>query len=183
MILPTKEELDAIDMQPVVDQFHKVDEVKFLSMPAGQEHYRLLRWISENNNDVHISELGCYMGLSTVCLAWNKRNEVLTYDNYFNFIKWKKRPSNVSLSEAKGEHYYNPLIAFSNIIFVDTNHFGVMELAVYKHLKENNWKGILIYDDIYLNDEMKAVWGAIDMPKIDATEIGHVYGTGIIEFL
>lgn len=182
MILPTKEELDAIDMTPVVAQFQNVDETKFLSMEAGKEHYRLLRWISENSNGKQIAELGCYMGLSTMCLAWNMHNDVTCFDIDYSFLKWKKQPGNVKRLLVEGDHDFYKGIIVSDIIFVDTNHFGKMELAVYKFLKQSNWKGILIYDDIYLNDEMKSVWEAIDMPKIDATDIGHIYGTGIIEF-
>lgn len=181
MILPTKEELDAIDMEPVKAMFQKVPETRFLTMKAGEEHYRLLRWISEKHNEIMIAELGSYMGLSTVCLAWNKENVVYAYDVDFSLLKWKEQPKNVDLIQVKDQSFFHETIIACDIIFVDTNHFGVMELAVYKFLKEREWKGVLIYDDIYLNDEMKRVWESIDKYKIDATALGHVYGTGIVK--
>lgn len=183
MTLPSAKELNEIDMTPVVDLFKPVDEVKFLSMFAGQEHYRLLRWIAENNQHKRIVEIGAYMGLSTVCLAWNDQNFVTSYDGDFSQLKWKETPKNVHCLQTLSDHYFYPGVIYSDIIFVDTWHFGKMEAALYEYLKSFNWKGLLIYDDIFLNDEMSAFWKSVDMEKIDATALGHSYGTGIIEFL
>jgi len=182
MTLPTKSELDAIDMRPVVSKFKNVDEVKFLSMSAGQEHYRLLRWISENYKNSVIAEVGTYMALSTVCLAWEKTNAVISYDVTYDYLKWKERPDNVAcILMPPDQNGFPKSIINAGIIFIDTNHYGVMEKNVFDYLIANEWKGVLIYDDIYLNDEMTAAWDYISVEKIDATSIGHVYGTGIIE--
>jgi hypothetical protein len=40
--------------------------------------------------------------------------------------------------------------------------------------------GTLILDDIYLNDDMVNFWNQINDDKIDATNIGHSTGTGVV---
>lgn len=185
MILPTKEQLDAMDMEPVKRMFHNVPETKFLTMEAGKEHYRLLRWLSESQTGIVISEVGTYMGLSTVCLAWNKLNPVISYDVDYSVLKWRQRPDNVACIKMPNEpHTFSKSIIQSDVIFIDTSHFGIMEKEVFTYLTGNDWKGILIYDDIYLNDGMKSAWEFIksQVAVTDATDIGHIYGTGIIEF-
>lgn len=181
MNLPSALELNQIDMRPVVDHFIKADETKYLTMPAGKEHYRLLRWFAETNSNKRITEIGCHMALSTVCLAWNKQNMVTTYDIDYSYLKWKQQPNNVYRLQTFGANSFYPGVYYSDIIFVDTAHYGIMEIELFKYLKSMEWKGLLIYDDIYLNDEMMAFWKAVDVPKIDATNIGHSTGTGIIE--
>ena len=56
-------------------------------------------------------------------------------------------------------------------------------------LLENNYKGILILDDIHMNNAMRGVWSHIkssDVIAYDATNIGHLCeggsGTGVVFF-
>lgn len=183
MNLPTKRELDAIDMSDIVAKLKRCPEIDFISEPAGVNHYRLLRWFGAIYPGSYISEIGTYMGLGTICLADNTRNKVVTYDVDFSFLKWKQPPSNIEIRPAYGLNSFSNDIISSTIIFVDTFHEGIVERAVYDFLKSKNWKGILIYDDIYYNEPMRKFWESLPEPKIDATNIGHSPGTGIIEFL
>lgn len=183
MILPSKYELDAIDMETISRDFKPCPEIEFLKEPAGTNHYRLLKWISRNYPYAKFSELGTYMGLSTLCLASDPTVLVTTYDVDFQYVKWRQRPKNVQVKHAEGLNAFNDDIISSTIIFVDTFHEGVMERMVYDYLVRNKWKGILIYDDIYYNEPMRKFWESLPGPKIDATDIGHVTGTGIIEFI
>lgn len=183
MKLPTKIELDHIDMSDIVAKMKPCPELSFLSEPAGMNHYRFFRWLGAVYPGSVISELGTYMGLATMCFADTASNKVITYDVDFSFVKWKEKPKNIELRTAIGFNYFPPEITNSTIIFVDTYHEGIMENAIYKYLIDKKWKGILIYDDIYYNQEMRRFWDSIPEPKINATEIGHVSGTGIIEFI
>jgi hypothetical protein len=81
------------------------------------------------------------------------------------------------------------LLLKSNLLFVDAAHDGIMEKQIYDFLCENNYKGILLLDDISLNKEMAFFWQNIDKKKYDITEIGNGIGgtlwrsgTGLVDF-
>lgn len=189
MILPTKQELDAYDMQPVMDLFNPVPEVAFINEPAGVNHYRLLRWLGGYTitNSVtpmpifDAADIGAYMGFSAACLAMGGKY-VTSYDTDFSHLHLKKEIS-VRFTKVYHAHSFYSEILNTNLILVDTWHEGKMERDIYDFLVANNWKGVLIYDDIYYNDAMKEFWASLPKPKIDATHIGHLTGTGIIEFI
>ena len=79
----------------------------------------------------------------------------------------------------------------AKLIFIDTAHNGDFEYKVIKYLIDNNYKGIVILDDIYWNGKMFYFWQAIKIKKTDLTLIGHgdgsgpngnISGTGLIDF-
>ena len=70
----------------------------------------------------------------------------------------------------------------TRFILLDTNHDGFFENVFYKKLKEINYKGILVLDDIYLNSTMKTFWNQIEEEKFDITSKGHNTGTGLVLF-
>lgn len=181
MTLPSAKELNEIDMSDILSNVIDCPEKSYISAYAGKEHYRLLRWISENHPYKHIAEIGCYMGLSTLCLAANKNNMVTTFDINFDALKWVAHPGNVTRLQTFGEDAFYPGVVYSDIIFVDTWHNGVMEEALYNYLTSIKWNGLLILDDIFLNDAMTAFWRKVRHDKMDATTLGHSTGTGIIE--
>jgi hypothetical protein len=50
-------------------------------------------------------------------------------------------------------------------------------------LSEIDWSGKIVFDDINLNNGMKKFWNSLpDEKKQDLSEVGHVSGTGIMEF-
>jgi hypothetical protein len=49
-------------------------------------------------------------------------------------------------------------------------------------LEKNGYRGIVILDDIHLNDHMNTFWNNITQKKHDVTNVGHFSGTGIIIF-
>ena len=67
-------------------------------------------------------------------------------------------------------------------MFLDVNHDGKFEKIFYEHLKEINYKGLILCDDIYLNEPMKRWWNDIEEEKYDLTYKGHWSGTGLIYF-
>lgn len=181
MTLPTKEELDNMNMQPIMDLFNPVPEVQFINEPAGVNHYRLLRWFGERFS--RIADIGTYMGFSAACLMGNG-NVVVSYDTDFKHRHLKlKMLSEIHFIKIKDTEAFDGLIGQADLILVDTWHEGKMERAIYDYLVSINWKGVLIYDDIYYNDAMKQFWQSLPEPKIDATHVGHLTGTGIIEFI
>ena len=70
----------------------------------------------------------------------------------------------------------------SKYIMLDTFHDASFEKEFLNHLIKLNYKGFLLLDDIYLNDEMKIFWSSMKLEKYDISKIGHVTGTGLVSF-
>jgi hypothetical protein len=80
---------------------------------------------------------------------------------------------------------WKELILSSEFIFLDVDpHNGIMEYNFYLFLKENNYKGFVICDDIwYFKDMRNNFWYKIeDEYKYDISNLGHWSGTGIFTF-
>ena len=74
------------------------------------------------------------------------------------------------------------LLLESDIIFMDAgDHTGkTYENFLISFLRKNNYKGLVIWDDIFLNNDMIDVWNSIpNNEKINITNIGHYCGTGL----
>lgn len=47
-------------------------------------------------------------------------------------------------------------------------------------VKHNNYKGLVVWDDIFLNQDMIDIWNSIpNDEKVDITKYGHFSGTGL----
>ena len=60
-------------------------------------------------------------------------------------------------------------------------HTGTIERIFLDHIKAVGFKGILILDDIHLNNEMMSFWDDITDTKFNITSIGHCTGTGVVD--
>ena len=161
-----------------------------------KEHYHFLGYISTTIDNGTIIDTGTHRGGSAIALSYNQSNKVHTYDieSFRSGITGnvKNIPKNIS--------YYCPLsiielmetnpdqILTSDIFFIDINHEGPEEIKLFDFLLENNYKGILILDDIHINADMEHVWSYIqssDVITFDATNIAHLLdgdGTGVVFF-
>lgn len=154
----------------------------FFTDKAGREHYRLLVNIASLVSNEIIIDLGTHIGCSCLALASNKTNTVHSFDlvdrrmvnqptdNCYFYVENILETENIQLFEK------------SSIIMLDTAHDGPFENAVYEYLKKINWKGILLLDDIYLNNAMISYWNEITHEKKEITNLGHFSGTGIVLF-
>lgn len=151
----------------------------YFHMESGKEHYRLLMYISTlYNNDV-IFDVGTNKCMSALALSYNKSNRVKTYD----IIKLLPENPNVdNIEYILGDSTKDVDLQKCPVIFLDVDHDGIYEDIFYGHLKSINWKGILILDDIHLNEPMKKFWNRIEEKKYDITNIGHWSGTGLVVF-
>lgn len=181
----TNPELDSLDMSEPYDIMYQTPERENMLCRSGLEHYRLLFWITQTFSNILITELGVFNGIGTACLCANKTNYVFAFDLDFSTLHFISPPVNVTFNKVdktKDTEYFSPGIKGCDIIFVDTWHSGIMEKQVFEYLKEKNWNGILIYDDIYFNPAMTEMWKSIDIEKYDLTRIGHSSGTGVVIF-
>ena len=168
-----KSEIDKIDLTHLVDNITRDDHKKIIVSRAGLEHYKLLAYLSKQMNNSIIVELGTHHGTSCLCLCENESNAVITYDLTSRKFGLKKIPNN--LTRYIGNIFdINPEILIkSSLIFLDTSHEGEFETKVFNYLVENDYKGILLLDDIHYNNIMINFWNSIKLPKYDITSVGH----------
>ena len=167
----------------------------------GFHYSSILAYLSTCFNDSIIVDLGTLDGNSAAALAYNKSNKVYTYD-----IESKEGAiSKFELEESKNIEYIitdciennwdrqsdRDIFLSSKLIFLDVDpHDGIQEKIVLRFLVENNWKGIMICDDIGsilverpLHLGMRKWWDSIDLPKFDiVNRYSSLTGTGIICF-
>lgn len=178
-------ELDLIDSSYINEYSDKLINYEldhnpyYFHMESGKEHYRLLMYISTlYNNDV-IFDVGTNKCMSALALSYNKLNKVKTFD----IVKLlPKNPEVENIEYILGDSTKDSNLNKCSVIFLDVDHDGLYEDIFYEHLKSINWKGILILDDIHLNDPMKKFWNRITERKYDITNIGHWSGTGLVVF-
>lgn len=146
---------------------------------SGSEHYRLLMYISQIFRGVLVFDVGTLECRSAIALSYNESTKVRSFD-----IR-QVLPENINKDNIEyilGDCTLD--IDFKSVpfIFLDVAHDGIYEEIFYNHLKGIKWKGILLLDDIHLNDEMKKFWNSITEEKHDITSIGHWSGTGVVLF-
>lgn len=175
----TKIDLDVIQTAHVSDYSKYIDhDISYFHGESGKEHYRLLMYISSLFNDVILYDIGTNRGMSAVALSNNKSNKIKTFDIVQLNIT---NPEIENIEYILGDSTKTD-ISQTNFIFLDVDHDGLYEDVIYKHLKDIKWEGILVLDDIHLNDAMKNFWEGITEEKHDITSIGHWSGTGLVIF-
>lgn len=188
MINIIKKDIGLIKLDHLVKCITRADHKEIFLAPPGNNHYKLLAYLSLLNDNQVIIELGTHHGTSSLAFSINKTNSIITYDvvNRYGIVP---KPKNVlckignifDMNEAN-------LLLSANIIFLDTAHEGPFEHQIYNFLVENSYSGILILDDIHWNKPMKEFWNSINTLKYDVTDIGHgicpdgIAGTGIVDF-
>lgn len=164
------------DLLPLVNQTHH----QYIDGPNSiNEHYRLLFHISSFFENETILDIGTYLGSSAIALAYNGQNTIHTFD-----IEQKYIPNldNIVAHELDILSISSELIQQSPLIMLDIDHSGEREKIFYEKLININYKGLMICDDIYLNDNMFKWWDSIMATKYDLTYTGHYSGTGLIDF-
>lgn len=189
-----KSDVKSIDLSNFVDIVQRDDHKLNINDIAGHHHYKLLAYLSLNLNGL-IVELGTHHGTGTLALCSNEKNRVISYD-IKDIFGLSHVPENLTL---RVENILNSLdgmeqLLDAELIFMDTAHTGDFEQTIFDWLKENNYGGILLLDDIFWANEMIKFWEGIDITKYDLTDIGHgdpkdilgpagnVPGTGLVDF-
>lgn len=154
---------------------------------AGREHYQLLAYISKRQKKgAVVCDLGTYKGLSALALAYNKHVEVHTYDPS-DIALYKRIPEevdNITFHEMKAQDDID-FIAKADFIFLDVDpHDGDQEIEIVELLIKKGYEGMILCDDIHLNENMKRFWkwceNCDNISTYDWTDLGHSTGTGCI---
>ena len=184
------DEVSKIDISHLVDNVTRPAHKKLILSDAGTEHYKLLVYLTKQLNDSIIVELGTHNGTSSLCLCENKTNKVITFD-IRDVYTVKNKPSNLTRYIGDIFKIGPSILLKSNLIFLDTAHNGDFEKEIYLYLLKNEYKGILLLDDIFYNNEMIQFWDFITTKKYDISYIGHggnhltptgKCGTGLVDF-
>ena len=175
------EDLDELKMESYT-LINNEEYQNYFLQKSSQEHYRLLTFLSNYFDGVSFVDVGTLLGCSALALAANKTNKVYSF-NLTNQLQLKEKPQNVEfIVDDVMSDKYKEIILDSKIILLDTFHTGDFELIFLNYLKKINYNGILILDDIRLNNEMSQFWETINEDKMEITNLGHVSGTGVVFF-
>lgn len=177
----SKQELDSLDMN--MSNFIDNTEYKeYFTGFSSMEHYRLLTYISNNMDNSILIDIGTLKGSSALALSSNKTNKVYSF-NLHDELQINSLPDNINfiIGDILDDKFLS-LILKSKVILLDTFHDGSFEKMFYEYLKFIGYKGILLLDDIKLNNEMIEFWDSIDNDKDDISHIGHITGTGVVYF-
>jgi hypothetical protein len=166
------------------------DALEFMDAP-GKQHYKLLSYLSSLYNNSVIIDVGTHRGQSALALSQNKTNQIHTFDIVDNVVNNKiKNLDNIhfhieNLFEFNTFKKWEKTILESPFIFLDIDpHNGTMEYDFYSYLKELNYKGFVVCDDIWFFKEMRDnFWYKIPYnERYDLTDFGHCSGTGVFTF-
>jgi hypothetical protein len=177
----TREAIAAIDLTHLA--CHAADDEYrsyFLNIEF-KEHYQLLAFLSQLFSDATLFDIGTLKGYSALAMSYNPDNRVVSCD--IEDLKCLHDSRKLTTIEYRiGNALEDPRLLHASLILLDTYHDGIFEKQVYDHLKAGNYRGLLILDDIHLNEPMRRFWQHIDLPKEDLTDLGHWSGTGLVDF-
>jgi len=187
MIIPISNKI--LDEFILINEEYLVDQ-EFYHGKSGEQEYRLYSYLTTFFNDIIILDIGTFQGRSAVSLSYNESNTVISYDiqnhinnNYHKIYSKKNIKFNI---KNVLDYLTEDLIKNVKIVMIDIDHYETIENKIINRLKELNFSGIIILDDItkhpdtVINACMKRLWDNIEDTKYDFTDYGHWSGTGII---
>jgi beta-1,4-mannosyl-glycoprotein beta-1,4-N-acetylglucosaminyltransferase len=177
------------------NQDYLVDN-EYYENPSGNQEYRLYSYLSTFFNDAIILDIGTNTGRSAIALSHNPRNQVISY-NIIDAIKMPNHKiytkSNITfriedfLTDPK---ITKDFIKQVKIVMIDIDHYETIEWEMIKKLKELDFSGLILLDDITNHPEpeinrcMNRLWNRIKEKypndTYDMTKYGHWSGTGLI---
>ena len=160
--------------------------------------YNLLAHLSTYFDNDIIVDIGTGgQAISARALSYNKTNTVYSYDTEFSEIAkgYIGRLDNViyEVSNPLNASKDRDIMMSASLISLDVDpHDGEQESEFYSFFVDNNWKGVMICDDIRMGWDnvnnnhitMALFWEYVNKPKYDltTTRYSHNTGTGLICF-
>ncbi len=186
--------IDAVDLTEFAARCVDAnDREEFIGF-AGNQHYRLLAYLSSQVCGRTLIDIGTHRGSSALALSYNMTNTVHTFDiddrlaQEWKMTKWANRDIQFhkeNLWDPAVRAAWRDRLLSAAVIFMDIDpHDGPMELEFYHWLKAEGYQGLLVCDDIWYFKGMRDhFWYHVeDADKVDATLVGHWSGTGIVHF-
>ncbi|MBA7636649.1 hypothetical protein ES703_44270 [subsurface metagenome] len=175
----SNKQLDLIDASSGMNIINHRKEL--ICSASSVEHYKLLAYISTLFNKQTLFDIGTHDGLSALALSYNKAINVKSYDINRTKISYNYTEK-INIKYIIGNALKDEDLKKSPFIFLDTKHDGIFENQLYNHLIKIDYKGLLMLDDIILNDAMRKFWNDIKHDKYDLIKKGHWSGTGLVNF-
>ena len=180
---------ESLDNFKLINEDYLTDK-EYYDLKSGQQEYRLYSYLTTFFNNITILDIGTYTGRSAIALSYNETNKVISYnivdqigDN--NHKIYSKKNITFKIKDVL-EDLNEEFIKNVKIVMIDIDHNGFTEKIIIDRLKELNFSGIIILDDItklpdpVLNERMANLWNGIYDRKYDVTKYGHCTGTGIV---
>lgn len=164
-----------------------LDDRKYLLSAPGLEHYALLEWLGCRFAGSTVLDFGTYTGASALALAASGKADVVTVDCHKKTSFLWQQVSNIKYIHDDIVDWLRTdeaadMVKVAPLIMLDLTRDGWTERAVYAQLERLGFVGILLLDDINLNDQMRRFWDDVSRPKLDLSSIGHHTGTGAVLF-
>lgn len=188
-IVLDRDAIAAVDLSSLTRFCAWIPNPAFFTMEPGKEHYKLLASLSHQIDKPIVVDIGHYQGLSAIALSHNTSKIVRSFD-VVNCLPTgvPSVPNSLTLPNVSltiGTDYMKRMPEYIHdcaLVMLDIDHSGRNEAIILNELIHMGFKGIMICDDIYLNDEMKAFWASVSLQKYDISRYGHWSGTGLINF-
>jgi predicted O-methyltransferase YrrM len=185
----TKAEVDAIDLTHLAHflQWNPTYQQYFVQ-EAGKEPFKLIAFLSKKIGGVAM-DMGTLFGSSALALSYNDSTQVMTLDTRKHIpdtqdvVTPLNRP-NIRMLVASCQAVL-PHASSADFIVLDIDiNLKTEILKVINELLYYNFRGILVLDNIHVNQNMEYVWQNIPatVKKIDVSTIGHHTGTGILVY-
>tara|TARA_Y100000816_G_C26108204_1_gene589888 strand:- start:4916 stop:5509 length:594 start_codon:yes stop_codon:yes gene_type:complete len=184
-IILSNELLDKFELK---NQDFLVDK-NYYDLKSGQQEYRLYSYLSTLFNNITILDIGTLNGRSAISLSHNENNKVISYDIRDGIKNLNHKIYTKSNIEFRIKNVLDDLnkefIKNIKIIMIDIDHFYIIEKMIIDKLKELEYDGIILLDDIIHPspkefEAMQKLWNEIQDEKYDITKYGHWSGTGLI---
>lgn len=155
--------------------------------PKG-EHHSLLTRLAQSYQNATLIDIGTHLGASAYALSREPSNQVVSFD--LCHTNPLPRLPNVTYSldnlmTPEGRAKWANVLLSSPLIFLDIDpHDGSLEYEFYEWLRDKDYQGTLVCDDIWHFEGMRRnFWYKIPYEhKVDCTDEGHWSGTGIVRF-
>jgi len=149
---------------------------------ARGEHYKLLNYIAHLFSNEILLDIGTREGISALALATSD-NSIITYDINRIELPFKSDYINVEFKQLDINLETVNNLSRSPLMVLDIDpHDGSQEKIFFNTLRKINYNGIIILDDINLNEGMAGFWESVTENKYDITKYGHMSGTGLVDF-
>jgi len=159
---------------------HKISPEYVEYMLYPNSYYRAFAVMIKMFGYKKIIEVGTQDGASAIALS--KHAElVTTYDigDLGKFINSNDKIEKIKLGNSMD--CINLDYDSYDLVFIDIDHAGIVEPLIHQKLSKE-YKGFVLYDDIFINDQMKSFWSSINNNKIE-TDWHNGVDFGLVEYI
>lgn len=130
------------------------------------------------------ADIGTRRGNSALALSLNPKVHVDSYDIHDQGAGNKIKKDNIDFHLKNVFDDLSQVLKYDLILLDIDPHAGSLETRLIEYLRDENWQGVLLLDDI--GPDWKALhemWNNVQgLIKYDLTVLAHTSGTGLIDY-